>query len=812
MADENANIRDEADYYYDMTPTAEEIDNVLVDLVAALKDVGEFDVVTRIKAINGQRAKFVLGEGGGGIANIPAQHYELIIGDGNDSAYGGSQDTQSTCGSLFAENLFLQDKDDTAIRTHYIYAKSGQGVNADTDRYIFGQKYLSQNNKIPDGNFVMVQTGGWMKAKSGGHLTLEKSGEIRVSNRSQLIIDTNTNKTGNYHDTRVSIERTIPIYDPNNSYYAFNGYWTNERVDQDTELVIHDARAHITNGAEVCIHGGYYSEGPNITNEYNTQVYIDCLHGAKQNTALYLHSGGQIIVEENAKFHCSKKFNFQAYGGTLCFNGGEGLSKPEFIINGYCRFYMNGQGAVKIDENTAAAPAAIFDADGRLFVNLYGGYEAYGLKSSKGTLKYLLQKANEEMQSSEWDGAVSPITFDKIEEEWDRVLKEEFGEVVLSSYFYVLNGFSNDTIELMKSMLNYYNEHKNASLTLDDLYMSSSLIKPDKYTEILNFDNSILLYLTESTLKDDDCNLFKTSKYYNKNFLQELRSKSINFDTYFTHFYEEVLLGDDFWIRTVYNFYKAAHPSFSYDLSDFTTPKFIGYLSKNQEGVEKIFNALTDGIDAYVKELTDNSLIFSFKEIPTSLEDEFKDANRYIGYYFDTTTRKLICTEKEFNLMRKNLKVVTAEKIGNNTIVTLSGSENGFSWIQVAPNEGKSTDIRILDGAQVEMNGDARITITSKDLPYYGAEENPIRYKAGLTLSFTKDAYDATKSYPSEELAEEIKEIHFTYEELKALKDLIVNPPTPPSPSTSGIAANTEMEVETFFIEGETGDAKEVEE
>jgi len=73
MADENVNIQDEADYYYDMTPTAEEIDNVLVDLVAALKDVGEFDVVKRVKAINGQRAKFVLGEGGGGgIANIPA--------------------------------------------------------------------------------------------------------------------------------------------------------------------------------------------------------------------------------------------------------------------------------------------------------------------------------------------------------------------------------------------------------------------------------------------------------------------------------------------------------------------------------------------------------------------------------------------------------------------------------------------------------------------------------------------------------------------------------------------------------------------
>lgn len=771
MADENVNIQDEADYYYDMTPTAEEIDNVLVDLVAALKDVGEFDVVKRVKAINGQRAKFVLGEGGGGgIANIPAQHYELIIGDGNDSAYGGSQDAQSTFGSLFAENLYIQDKDDAAIRTHYIYAKSGQAENSDTDRYIFGQKYLSQNSKIPNGNFVMIESGGWMKAKSGGHLTLERSGEIRVSNASQLIVDTHTNLTSMYDETLVSIERTIPVYD---SYY---GTWSTDRVDQDTRLVIHDAIVDVTRGAEVCIHGGYYSEGQKTTkHDHNTYVYIDCLGGAaEQDTELFLHSGGQIIIEENATFHCSKKFNFQADGGDFLFNGGTGSSKPEFIINGYCHFIMNGSDAVKINENQAAAPIALFDGNGRLFANLDGGYYSYGLSSSKGTLKYLLQKASEEIWSPEWNGTVSPTTFAKIQEEWGRVFEGEFNEVTLSSYFYILNGFSNDVLGPMMYMLNYYNEQNGTSLTLNDLYKSSSLIKPDKYTEILGFSSSILQYLTESNSKDSNCNLFKTAQRYNSTFLQRLENYSIDFDTYFTHFYEAVL--NSYYIRTIYNFYKAAYPSFPYDLSYFTTPKFIGYLSKNQQAVEKIFSVVTTGgASAYAKELTDNSLIFSFVEIPALIENQLKTASRRINYYFDTTTRRLICTKSEFDLMRKNLKPVTAEKLGNNTIVTLTGSENGFSWIQVAPNEGKSTDIRILDGAQIEMNGDARITITSKDLPYYGVTNNPIRYKAGLTLSFTKDAYDATESYPSEELADEIKEIHFTYEELKALKNLVAN-------------------------------------
>lgn len=86
MADENVNIQDEADYYYDMTPTAEEIDNILVDLVAVLKDVGEFDVVKRVKAINGERAKFVLGEGGSGKTVIPGDLDILIATDGQGNA------------------------------------------------------------------------------------------------------------------------------------------------------------------------------------------------------------------------------------------------------------------------------------------------------------------------------------------------------------------------------------------------------------------------------------------------------------------------------------------------------------------------------------------------------------------------------------------------------------------------------------------------------------------------------------------------------------------------------------------------------
>ena len=86
MAGENVNIPDEADYYYDMTPTAEEIDNVLVDLVAALKDVREFDVVKRVKAINGERAKFVLGEGGSKKTVIPGYLDMLVTADGQGNA------------------------------------------------------------------------------------------------------------------------------------------------------------------------------------------------------------------------------------------------------------------------------------------------------------------------------------------------------------------------------------------------------------------------------------------------------------------------------------------------------------------------------------------------------------------------------------------------------------------------------------------------------------------------------------------------------------------------------------------------------
>lgn len=112
MADENVNIQDEADYYYDMTPTAEEIDNVLVDLVAALKDVGEFDVVKRVKAINGERAKFVLGEGGSGKTVIPGALDQLVAADGHGNAKANSGYLFSKIGAIagFSNASILESK------------------------------------------------------------------------------------------------------------------------------------------------------------------------------------------------------------------------------------------------------------------------------------------------------------------------------------------------------------------------------------------------------------------------------------------------------------------------------------------------------------------------------------------------------------------------------------------------------------------------------------------------------------------------------------------------------------------------------
>lgn len=112
MADENVNIQDEADYYYDMTPTAEEIDNILVDLVAALKDVGEFDVVKRVKAINGERAKFVLGEGGSGKTVIPGDLDQLVAADGHGNAKANSGYLFSKIGAIagFSNASILESK------------------------------------------------------------------------------------------------------------------------------------------------------------------------------------------------------------------------------------------------------------------------------------------------------------------------------------------------------------------------------------------------------------------------------------------------------------------------------------------------------------------------------------------------------------------------------------------------------------------------------------------------------------------------------------------------------------------------------
>ena len=106
MADTPVN-ESQANYYFDLTPDAQDIDNVLIDLVAALKNTGENKVVIRKKASESQDNKphFILGEGGGSVPSINANKSEIIVGDGNNWAEGNGHGYYITYSNNNQENI-----------------------------------------------------------------------------------------------------------------------------------------------------------------------------------------------------------------------------------------------------------------------------------------------------------------------------------------------------------------------------------------------------------------------------------------------------------------------------------------------------------------------------------------------------------------------------------------------------------------------------------------------------------------------------------------------------------------------------------
>ena len=280
MADENVNIQDEADYYYDMTPTAEEIDNVLVDLVAALKDVGESDVVKRVKAINGERAKFVLGEGGSGKTVIPGALDQLVAADGQGNAKANSGYLFSKIGAIagFSSASILESK----LPAMEIKLTGASSTEDYWENPHSGVLAMSQNPLVQflgnptNGSPVFSMTGKGIIDIDGGKQT--HSNGTRQKTGSSRYIPWMSEQAYNYYDSTAS-----PFF-PSTKHMDADGliYPYFMMKESATALLEGSSLVHICGGSSLFMDGnadvritGGYANGGNLYQSGRTFVEID---------------------------------------------------------------------------------------------------------------------------------------------------------------------------------------------------------------------------------------------------------------------------------------------------------------------------------------------------------------------------------------------------------------------------------------------------------------------------------------------------------------------------------------------------------
>jgi hypothetical protein len=213
--------------------TAQAVDNVLSDLTDILTEGPPSEKPENVAVIwvegdsegdtpKERRDHFELGEAGGG-AHVDANLREIIVGDGEGNARGGSRDNEQGNETLYIEHLDVCDESDLPLLTHYIYSPN---MSTNT-RFAFGEKYsMGSSKKMPSGNFMMVEGDSFIKAKGRSWLTLSGSSEIRVSSGSQATVA---------NGSQVNVE--------NNAKVHIFGAGDSTEVD-------------ITKGAKVRIHGG----------------------------------------------------------------------------------------------------------------------------------------------------------------------------------------------------------------------------------------------------------------------------------------------------------------------------------------------------------------------------------------------------------------------------------------------------------------------------------------------------------------------------------------------------------------------------
>ena len=755
-------------YYWkslDQNTTGENVGIVLdslCDIVAKNEIKENKDTVKWIPGEEVGKGHFELGEGGGGgIAQIQANHYEVIIGDGQGSAYGGSYDNaQKGIGSFYAENCGgIYDGDDTYSRvTHYIYGLNYQGSSPTYERYVLGAKYLTTTEhgvtkqKLPDGCFMMVDYNSFMKAKNGSQLTLDM-GEIRASNNGHLIVSGNGGGS------------------------AFVSFQRSSVDNKETSFIFHDSILNVTNGVNVNIHD-------------NVKIDMD------SSATVWMHNQGLLNIEGQAKITAYGKAQFYIDSNANFHMQGNGSWYPKFMCQGNAAFIMNGEAGLNND--APFGPLFILNKNGRVYTSkgncdTNGGYATgfTNFERPQGNAKALLKKAwYEYTRTGEITAETLGLIYNTRTEGsyhggcWQDLSTGELNKVERNMYFYSVYSIANSMKGTLQSMITYYNEQKSTSITMDLIYNPCAVVKPNLYFAVLNFDSSVLAFLTGGASRDVTANAFKTAcdvnggysweKYYT-HFKTALENQHIDFNTYFTEEYPIFRSGNYYGLNlltTIYNFYKEAYPSFPYSLDDFK-PSFQYYLSKNEQSLRRVFTAANNGVDdtdSYVDskaQSTNEEIIFKMKTISSSKETQLLDVGKNINYYINLTNRTIINTT-DFHSLMESILGTTAENIHEDSTIIINGK--GYNWIQMASDEFKQVDVRFLDGGSVEFNGDARLVLTSRQLYEKGDISLPVRYEPGLTISFDYDAQSHHK--PTQDST---TEIHFSPQNLYTLKYMIEN-------------------------------------
>ena len=373
-----AEMKDPHAYYWKLDgedSTAENCGAALDSLCEIMgnNSIENGDTVHFVPGTEGKRGFFELGEGGG---KIEADHYEIIIGDGNDGAYGGSRDIdQKAYGSLFIQNLNnVYDYNAAAGRiTHSIYAGSGSSNTPTSDRYIFGApctyNQSTEKWKTPDSNFVLVEGQAFIKANNGAKLSVLNGAEARIDHSARFTIDSAyADISGDarfycQNGGKLICDNSSEVYfhgghisvNPIDASTSDGGGWSKAGKTGGPQIVFHDkAYVNISRGGflQISDNAHIHAEGSSLLKvDDSTKAYFE------GNTTFMITNKAQAYFEGDSFFMVTDtaKAYFEDNSRFYMQNNGSTNASPYFC--------MNGSSAINMNSNAVYGPGIVMDTD-----------------------------------------------------------------------------------------------------------------------------------------------------------------------------------------------------------------------------------------------------------------------------------------------------------------------------------------------------------------------------------------------------------------------------------------------------------------